>query len=88
MLSPVPPPQGAILTTMLVSRNFSGECCSLKRWKEEMKMTCHLITHAHKHTSAHSRLMQYRYSPIRFRFIYYRQDQNYLAIITLGHQIK
>uniref|UniRef100_A0A3B5A0F7 calcium/calmodulin-dependent protein kinase n=1 Tax=Stegastes partitus TaxID=144197 RepID=A0A3B5A0F7_9TELE len=48
--------KGAILTTMLVSRNFSGECCSLKRRvSEEDKMTCHLSSanssHVHTHTN-------------------------------------
>uniref|UniRef100_A0A8P4KBU3 calcium/calmodulin-dependent protein kinase n=1 Tax=Dicentrarchus labrax TaxID=13489 RepID=A0A8P4KBU3_DICLA len=65
--------KGAILTTMLVSRNFSGECSSTKRreWREhvsalsgrgeEDRMTCHLSSaissHIHTHTHTHSRLM-------------------------------
>ena len=63
-------PQGAILTTMLVSRNFSGECCLLKsrdyvpwegdgRGGEEGDMPsvfCHLCVcaHAHTHTQTHT----------------------------------
>lgn len=61
------PPQGAILTTMLVSRNFSGECSSLKRVEGTQRggggqddmpsVFCHLFTHTYTHTHTHSRFM-------------------------------
>uniref|UniRef100_A0A3Q1H3T2 calcium/calmodulin-dependent protein kinase n=1 Tax=Anabas testudineus TaxID=64144 RepID=A0A3Q1H3T2_ANATE len=59
--------KGAILTTMLVSRNFSGECCLLKtresrehlsaltgRGKD--RMTCHLSSAISSHTLEHTLL--------------------------------
>uniref|UniRef100_A0A8C9ZX34 calcium/calmodulin-dependent protein kinase n=1 Tax=Sander lucioperca TaxID=283035 RepID=A0A8C9ZX34_SANLU len=59
--------KGAILTTMLVSRNFSGECSSLKRVEGTQRggggqddmpsVFCHLFTHTYTHTHTHSRFM-------------------------------